>query len=324
MLTLLPLLIACRPAFVDLDGPETVQGDSDSGTPTEQGDSDSDSRTEQGDSGSDSGDVGRTEADDDGDGFTEDDGDCDDGDASVNPDAEEIWYDGVDQDCAGDNDFDQNGDGNVSWAEADGTDCDDDGDSYLAVDCPNGNNARSDCDDAHATVNAEGWEDNTDQLDNNCNGLVDGLHVHIEWDIAYECPREFCSDSSEYDYVGTLSVRVADDVPDRLILLGGGTANTAEEIDLPDTDNTTDLYEVAVVAGQSAPTGTTSFGDQAATVTYLYLSHIPTPGGSRCVVWGPQAEMLQESDEYKDLRCVDVTALVETTGLTQNWDGNYE
>ena len=57
--------------------------------------------------------------------------DCnDDPDADgrlINPDADEIWYDGVDQNCNGDSDFDADGDGYDAASEIDGgLDCDDD------------------------------------------------------------------------------------------------------------------------------------------------------------------------------------------------------
>ena len=56
--------------------------------------------------------------------------DCDDADADAYPGAEEVWYDGVDQDCDGGDDFDADGDGYADLAY-DGDDCDDeDGDVH--------------------------------------------------------------------------------------------------------------------------------------------------------------------------------------------------
>ena len=49
-------------------------------------------------------------------------GDCDDGDASINPGADEVWYDGIDGDCAGGSDYDQDSDGYDALVEG-GTDC---------------------------------------------------------------------------------------------------------------------------------------------------------------------------------------------------------
>ena len=57
-------------------------------------------------------------------GTVTDDTDCDDGNANVNPSAVEAWYDGLDADCAGDNDYDADGDGDAS-IDYGGTDCDD-------------------------------------------------------------------------------------------------------------------------------------------------------------------------------------------------------
>ena len=50
--------------------------------------------------------------------------DCDDTDASVNPEASDAWYDGVDSDCDGASDYDQDGDG-LDHQDHGGTDCDD-------------------------------------------------------------------------------------------------------------------------------------------------------------------------------------------------------
>ena len=50
--------------------------------------------------------------------------DCDDDDASVFPGADEVWYDGVDEDCDGASDYDADGDG-ADAMHYGGTDCDD-------------------------------------------------------------------------------------------------------------------------------------------------------------------------------------------------------
>ncbi|MFO0004748.1 MAG: putative metal-binding motif-containing protein, partial [bacterium] len=82
----------------------------------------------------------------DGDGYTDtalSGTDCDDGDASINPGAAEIWYDGVDQDCDRRSDYDADRDGYGS-------------DAYWG----------RDCDDFDATINpaaAEVWYDGVDQ-----------------------------------------------------------------------------------------------------------------------------------------------------------------
>ena len=58
-----------------------------------------------------------SEPDIDGDGFIPP-LDCDDGNPDINPDAEEIWYDGTDQNCDSYDDYDQDGDGFVATVHA--------------------------------------------------------------------------------------------------------------------------------------------------------------------------------------------------------------
>ena len=84
--------------------------------------------------------------DGDGDGYTEADGDCDDSDASTNPDATETWYDGVDSDCDGASDYDSDGDG------------------YDVAD---------DCDDGESATNPDAEETWYDGVDSDCSGTSD-------------------------------------------------------------------------------------------------------------------------------------------------------
>ena len=120
--------------------------------------------------------------------------DCDDSDATVNPDAEEIPYDGVDQDCDGDDLVDVDGDG---FEGGDGDDCDDedasvypgaedawydgvdsdcdgkddddaDGDGYAAT--PEG----EDCNDQDADVHPDAVDVAEDGVDSDCDGSDPG------------------------------------------------------------------------------------------------------------------------------------------------------
>ena len=107
----------------------------------------------------------RNDYDKDGDGYVLDEytdvsgftgGDCDDEDASIHPDTEDIWYDGVDSNCDGADDFDQDNDGFISEEHAEL--------SPLTV---------GDCDDQDSTV-YEGAEDTWyDGIDSNCDGADD-------------------------------------------------------------------------------------------------------------------------------------------------------
>lgn len=84
-------------------------------------------------------------------GYVENHDDCDDNDPAISPEAEETWYDGIDQDCDDGSDYDADLDGHDS-SEYEGGD---------------------DCDDTNATVNPDATEICDDGLDNDCNNDTD-------------------------------------------------------------------------------------------------------------------------------------------------------
>jgi hypothetical protein len=129
--------------------------------------------------------------------------DCDDQAATSYPGAPDIWYDGIDADCAGNNDYDQDGDGFTSDSEPDssgelGQDCNDqesniypdaddewydgidsncledddydqDGDGFTsAIDPDLDGNIGDDCDDTEASSYPDADDAWYDGIDSNC------------------------------------------------------------------------------------------------------------------------------------------------------------
>ena len=114
-------------------------------------------------------------------GYSENDEDCNDSDHDVNPLADEIWYDGIDQDCDDLSDYDQDGDGYDSDLFS-GLDCDDEDEgnfdacsvydftSHTFTNC--GSSGRygpslSDCTSEYSTT----WDDNSDYFSMNTTGI---------------------------------------------------------------------------------------------------------------------------------------------------------
>ena len=141
-----------------------------------------------------------TTSDDDGDGFSEADGDCNDANASVNPQATESCN-GIDDDC----------DGNIDNDTADATTwyADSDGDGYGSSDsieacaAPTGYSASTgDCDDNDATLSpADSDDDGFSTCDGDCNDSDATLSpVDSDNDGFSTCDGD-CDDSNPDDMV---------------------------------------------------------------------------------------------------------------------------
>ena len=152
-------------------------------------------------------------------GFTADMTDCDDGDAGVNPGEAEVWYDGVDADCAGDDDYDQDADGDRSDAYG-GTDCDDtDPDRYGGYECrPAATCTRP----ALSVMEAQDPLGSMDLVyDANCNAYVSNV-VGLDW-VRIITPAGAVTDISTY---GNYNLPSLDLIPGTTTIVAAGNDNS--------------------------------------------------------------------------------------------------
>jgi hypothetical protein len=105
-------------------------------------------------------------------GHVDNDSDCDDSDAAINPAALELC-DGVDNDCDGVTDEDDADDVTTWYADGDSDGYGDPASGILACSQPSGHLADStDCDDSDAAINPVAIE-RCDGVDNDCDGVTD-------------------------------------------------------------------------------------------------------------------------------------------------------
>ena len=111
--------------------------------------------------------------DQDGDGFTELTGDCDDLDANVHPEAQEVCYNGIDDNCNGEEDEEGATSGRIWYLDVDGDGYGIEEATLAACDQPEGYASEKwDCRDDEASIFPNAPE-LCDYIDNDCDGEVD-------------------------------------------------------------------------------------------------------------------------------------------------------
>jgi hypothetical protein len=247
-------------------------------------------------------DAGTWYADGDGDGFGDpaattlaceqpsgtvaDGGDCDDGDAQINPDAEEICG-GVDEDCDGlvdDDDGDLVG-GEPWYADRDGDGFGDAGSLVEACVAPSGFVAdEADCDDGDASINPDA-DEYCDGVDNDCDGEVDDGAVDVSEYYA-DVDGDGFGDAAETVMDCTAPsgfVATGDDCDDADASVNPGATELCDGVD-NDCDGATDIDDpdVADASTWYADADGDGFGEPAATTLACEQPSGAVADGSDC------------------------------------------
>ncbi len=204
-------------------------------------------------------------------------GDCNDADALVHPGSTETWYDGVDQDCADDDDFDADGDG---WPLHD------------------------DCADADPLVNPEAAEICGNGIDDDCDGLPGACGIEVEWDVVDARLEILSMDAEAYVLPqGTVADMDGDGLPE--LAMGWWTW------DRPSCAPGGTFFEVHVTS--LAATGTEAVGDRS--LARLVAPVDCRPGTWRPQPAGAFADHDFDGDGFEDM-LVAVSNFVDVSETT--------
>ncbi|MDP2312133.1 MAG: MopE-related protein [Pseudomonadota bacterium] len=209
-------------------------------------------------------------------------GDCDDLLPTVAPGARDDWYDGVDSDCGGEDDYDQDGDRFIP-------------DEWFPVYAPttyvsgSGNLPNGDCDDLDGGINPAAADDWYDDIDSDCAGDDD-----FDQDLdGFSDPRDprgggdDCDDGDDSIFPGGLEILADTDDSD---CDGGNDTFALESISgfawedphSPVFDESTDRVYLSIAATQ-IDTGSTLYYDSA--VALLWFNSDVSDGRDGVAAW---------------------------------------
>ncbi len=191
----------------------------------------------------------------DADGISEVDGDCNDDDPDVYPGADEIPYDGVDQDCQGGDLADVDGDGHDAQI-AGGDDCDDSDPNTYAGAEEIGDGRDNDCngevDDGLDDVDNDG--DGFAEIDGDCNDEDPDIHPEAT-DIPYDGIDQDCTGFDLTDVDGDGYPGGLEEQPEDCDDQDSGVHPGADEVPYDGVDQDCDGADLTDVDGDGAQGG---------------------------------------------------------------------